>query len=135
MIQTGSLLLRVCGVLVLLAIAAGLLRGSLEEKREVRRVRAMLLTVQSALQNYHVDEEIYPRRMMKGAELVQFLEAEGFLEDPPANPWSGGVYADGEDWMQYRTDQLAETYELTVFFPGTEEVQFRLDSTKNQSLE
>ena len=63
------------------------------------------------------------------------LEAEGFLEDPPANPWSGGVYAEGEDWMQYRTDQLAETYELTVFFPGTEEVQFRLDSTKNQSLE
>jgi hypothetical protein len=43
--------------------------------------------------------------------------------------------ASEDDWLRYRTDSLAETYELTVLFPGTEEVEFRLDSTKNQSLE
>lgn len=131
-----SLLVRLAGGLVLIAIAATILWPPLAAKREERRVRAMLLTVQEALQNYHVDEEIYPRNPMPGAELIAFLKEEGFLEEPPENPWTRGAYeVGGEDRLRYRTDALAETYELTVSRPESDEVQFRLDSTENQSLE
>jgi len=130
-------ILRIAGLLIVLAIGAALLVPPLLEKRTERRVRTLLLAVQEGLQRYHVQEELYPKRMMTGRELIQLLADGGHLESPPANPWSGLPYADAaeDDWLRYRTDSLAETYELTVLFPGTEEVEFRLDSTKNQSLE
>lgn len=130
-------ILRLAGLLIVLAIGAALLVPPLWEKRTERRVRTLLLAVQEGLQRYHVKEELYPKRMMTGRELVQLLADGGHLESPPANPWSGRPYAAAaeDDWLRYRTDSLAETYELTVLFPGTEEVEFRLDSTKNQSLE
>ena len=128
---------RLAGVLFVLAIGAALLVPPLMEKRTERRVRTLLLAVQEGLQRYHVKEELYPKRMMTGRELIQLLSDGGHLESPPANPWGGLPYtfASEDDWLRYRTDSLAETYELTVLFPGTEEVEFRLDSTKNQSLE
>lgn len=128
---------RLAGLLVVLAIGAALLGPPLMQKRTERRVRTLLLVVQEGLQRYHVKEELYPKRMMTGRELIQLLRDGGHLETPPANPWSGRLYADGaeDDWLRYRTDSLAETYELSVLVPGTEEVEFRLDSTKNQSLE
>jgi len=130
-------ILRLAGLLIVLAVGAALLVPPLLEKRTERRVRTLLLAVQEGLQRYHVKEELYPKRMMTGHELIQLLADGGHLETPPANPWSGRPYADAaeDDWLRYRTDSLAETYELTVLFPGTEEVEFRLDSTKNQSLE
>jgi hypothetical protein len=130
-------ILRLAGLLIVLAIGAALLVPPLLEKRTERRVRTLLLAVQEGLQRYHVQEELYPKRMMTGRELIQLLGDGGHLESPPSNPWSGLPYADAaeDDWLRYRTDSLAETYELTVLFPGTEEVEFRLDSTKNQSLE
>ena len=132
-----SILLRITGLVGVLAIGAILLVPPWLEKRTERRVRGMLLTVQEALQRYHVKEELYPKRMMPGHELVKLLVEGGHFEDPPLNPWSGLPYAGTaeEDWLRYRTDGLAETYELTVLVPGTEEVAYRLDSTKNQSLE
>lgn len=121
-----------------LSLAAGVLVGiPLAEKREERRVRAMLLTVQEGLQNFHVKEEIYPRELMTGAQLVHFLTKEGFLKEPIVNPWTRKPFGnDGEpDGLRYRTDMIAETYELVVYRPGTEIEEFRLDSTENQSLE
>lgn len=130
-------LVRLVGLFAVLAAGAALLGPPLLEKRSERRVRAMLLAVQEGLQRYHVREEIYPRRMMAGGELVKLLVADGHLDAALANPWTGEPYAksEREDWLRYRTDGLAETYELSVLVPGTEEVRFRLDSTKNQSLE
>lgn len=129
--------LRLAGLLIVLAIGAALLVPPLMEKRSERRVRTLLLAVQEGLQRYHVKEELYPKRMMTGRELILLLGDGGHLETPLANPWSGRPYADSaeDDWLRYRTDSVAETYELTVLVPGTEEVKFRLDSTKNQSLE
>ncbi|MEM1440979.1 MAG: hypothetical protein AAGF67_01470 [Verrucomicrobiota bacterium] len=124
-------LLTVCGVgLVLISLP-------MAEKREERRIRGMLLTVQEALQNFHVKEEIYPRDLMTGAQLVHFLTKEGFLETEVENPWTKKPFGEkGEpDGLRYRTDLIAETYELVVYEPGTEIEQFRLDSTENQSLE
>ncbi len=97
----------------------------------------MLLEMQEALQKYHVEEELYPKRMMPGGELAQLLTDNGFLEEEVRNPWTGELYSEskGEDWLRYRTDGLAETYELIVSFPNSEQEQFRLDSTENQSLE
>lgn len=130
-------LLRALGLLVVVAIGATVFVPPFLEKRTERRVRAMLLAVQEALQRYHVKEELYPKRMMDGHELVALLVSGGHLDESLANPWTGRPYhsAKDEDWLRYRTDSLAETYELTVLSPGTERVQFRLDSTKNQSLE
>ncbi len=132
-----SFFIRLVGLLVVIS-AAGVLFGlPLAEKRTERRVRAMLLTVQEGLQRYHVAEELYPKKRMRGAELVKQLTDAGFLEKTLLNPWTGAPYLDeaGEDRLHYRTNSLAETYELVVYFSGTEEAQFRLDSTENQSLE
>lgn len=125
------------GLLAVLAIGVVLVGFPLAEKREERRIRVMLLAVQEALQNFHVKEEIYPRELMTGAQLVHFLKKEGFLEAELENPWTQKPFGEkGEpDGLRYRTDMIAETYELVVFRPGTEIEQFRLDSTENQSLE
>lgn len=137
MTKEGSTAVRSCGLLALAAVALVLIGMPLAGKQEERRIRAMLLTVQEALQNFHVKEEIYPRESMTGAGLVHFLTKEGFLPEPVRNPWTREPYGvEGEpDGLRYRTDSIAETYELVVYRPGTEIVQFRLDSTENQSLE
>lgn len=129
--------IRLVGLLVVIAAAVVLIGLPLADKRTERRVRSMLLTVQEGLQRYHVAEELYPKKRMSGAELVEQLAQGGFLEKTLANPWNGLPYigSAGEDRLHYRTNSLAETYELVVTFPGTEEAEFRLDSTENQSLE
>jgi hypothetical protein len=132
-----SIFIRLTGLLVVIAAAVVLIGLPLAEKRTERRVRAMLLAVQEGLQRYHVAEELYPKKRMSGAELVQQLSEGGFVEKTILNPWTGLPYAGnvGEDRLHYRTNSLAETYELVVTFTGTEEAEFRLDSTENQSLE
>lgn len=132
-----SILIRVFGLLAIIAGAALLLLPPLEQKRLEKRIRVTLLEVQTALQEYHVEEELYPRKMMTGSELVSLLAENDFLEKDVLNPWTKDVYSksEGRDYLSYKTDSLAETYELIVYYPGTEKEQFRLDSTENQSLE
>ncbi|MDF1824512.1 MAG: hypothetical protein P1U68_07705 [Verrucomicrobiales bacterium] len=135
--EAGSIFFRFSG-LFLIVLAGGVLIGfPIAEKREERRVRDMLLIVQEALQNYHVAEEIYPREFMTGSQLVHFLTKEECLDIEVVNPWTGVAFGDIDepDGLRYRTDSIAETYELVVYEPGTEIEQFRLDSTENQSLE
>ncbi len=133
----GKRWVRVVGLVLVLAAGAVLLWPRILEKRTERRVRAMLLSVQEGLQRYHVKEERYPKERMEGKALARLLIEGEHLAPDLQNPWTGLSYAgeEGEDWLRYRTDSLAETYELTVLSPGTEEAKFRLDSTKNQSLE
>lgn len=109
----------------------------LREKRLERRVYTLLLTTQEGLQRYHVREERYPSQAMDGGELVGLLVRGGDLPETMANPWTGRPYATDRsvDRLRYRTDGLAETYELTVLFPDRDEVRYRLDSTEHQSLE
>lgn len=125
------------GLAVVVAVGVGMFAPPLIEKRSERRVRTALLAVQEGLQRFHVREEIYPRRAMTGHELVELLVSGGHLDGELANPWTGRPYLSSpdDDWLRYRSDSLAETYELTVLVRGGEEVRFRLDSTKNQSLE
>lgn len=132
-----SLAVRAFGLLGLLAGGGVLFGLPLAEKREEVRIRAALLTLQEGLQRFHVREEIYPRQAMSGQALASFLAERGFLEEPVSNPWTGEPYADSPepDWLRYRTDQMAETYELVVTHRDSEEARFRLDSTENQSLE
>lgn len=129
--------MRFVGLLILIGAAAFLMASPIREARQERRVRSMLLDVQEGLQNYHISEELYPKQRMSGKALVSFLVDLGFLDETIVNPWTGEAYLDSEeeDWLKYNTDGLAETYELVVTYPGSEEVQFRLDSTENQSLE
>lgn len=135
--KSRSFVTRLLGLLLVATVGAFIFVPPLLAKREEYRVRALLLTLQEGLQNFHVKEEIYPRKMMKGSELAGFLIEQNFLDPDVLNPWTGEIYVDTEeeDWLRYRTGDLAETYELIVVFSGTEEVQFRLDSTENQSLE
>ncbi len=135
--KTKSIMLRIAGLSAVAVMAMVLIGFPLTEKRTERRVRATLLAVQEGLQRYHVKEERYPKKRMSGHELVTYLTATGFLDPALTNPWTGGAYLDPaeKDWLEYRTNSLADTYELVVSFPGSEKVQFRLDSTENQSLE
>lgn len=129
-------LFRALGLVLVTAVGAFLLAGPLRAERLEKRIRTLLLEVQEGLQRYHVAEELYPKRPMEGGELVKLLVDGKHLETLPANPWTGGSYGSGgEDWLRYRTDGAAETYELTVVAPDGETVLFRLDSTRNQSLE
>jgi hypothetical protein len=132
-----SLFIRSVGSLVLILAAGGLIGWPLAEKRNEHRIRAMLLMVQEGLQRYHVAEEVYPKKPMNGADLVKALTEGGFLETSLLNPWTGSPYLESAepDWMRYRTNSLADTYELVVYLPDSEEEQFRLDSTEHQSLE
>jgi hypothetical protein len=132
-----SIGIRAVGLILVFGVGLAIFVPPLLAKREEMRVRTMLLTIQEGLQNFHVKEEIYPRTAMSGTELAQFLAKAEFLDSEITNPWTGESYLEesDEDWLRYRTGDLAETYELIVYRAGTEDVQFRLDSTENQSLE
>ena len=65
---------RIAIPLVLAAAVLAFLLPAFAEKRLDRQVRATLLEVQEALQNYHVDEELYPTKTpMTGTELISIL--------------------------------------------------------------
>ncbi|MEQ1841620.1 MAG: hypothetical protein ABL994_14530, partial [Verrucomicrobiales bacterium] len=88
-IRCISALRRSAGLLLVFALGAILILPALNEKRTERRIRATLLAVQEGLQRYHVEEELYPKKMMSGHELVTLLAASGFLEPSLINPWTG----------------------------------------------
>lgn len=117
-------------------------RHSLQQRRFEIQSKQTLLEIQRALQDFHVDEEIYPRRTpMTGAQLVHFLVEAGHLEKPPLNPWTRAPYhiedPDQPDGITYHTDELAETYalECKALDPDTEAIAWQLDSTEHHSLE
>jgi hypothetical protein len=134
-----SFLIRSCLLAILIAGTVIALWPFFREIRHEHQVKAMLLEVQRALQEYHVAEELYPKDFpLTGAQLIQLLIETGHLENPPRNPWTGHPYRlDGaeEDHLTYRSDQLAETYELQALDPATGEPWMTLDSTEHQSLE
>ncbi len=132
-------------LLLTLTVAAAVLAFLLPafaEKRLDRQVRATLLEIQTALQNYHVAEELYPvRTPMTGAELIKLLQETGHLSSPPRNPWTGAPYSTDDDRssdvdrIRYRTDELAETYTLEALRPDSDDPHYTLDSTEHPSLE
>ncbi len=129
---------RLTGFFLLLAAVTGLLLPAFAAKRLDSGVKDLLREVQVALQNYHVDEEIYPRSRMTGAELIGLLDGGGYLEAVPMNPWRRDLYQmpeDSDDYLEYETDDLAETYTLIARKKGTDEVHHILDSTEHHSLE
>lgn len=103
------------------------------------RTQAMLLAVQSALQDFHVDQEQYiPREKLTGSEMISVLADFEFLETLPINPWTKQPWKlDGEepDYLVYQTDPNFETYSLRAMHPKTGEVYMELDSEENRSLE
>jgi len=133
-----KLLIRVAGTLLVAAGAFAILWSPVREKRLDDRVRGFLLEVQAGLQDYHVDEELYPTRPMRGKALIALLVEGEFLTAGIVNPWSGVRYlesADEDDRLRYRTNEVAETYELTALRPRSDTEHYRLDSVENQSLE
>lgn len=101
--------------------------------------RDMLLAVQSALQDYHVDQERYiPREKLSGTEVLSVLSDFDFLDELPINPWSGQKWKlDGEepDHLVYQTDPSFETYSLKAIDPKNGNAYMELDSEENRSLE
>ncbi len=133
-----SIFIRVVGLSFLCLLGALLLWQPVQRKQLDGRVKVFLLEVQTALQGYHVKEELYPEKPMTGRQLIILLVREKFLPGDLENPWAQKPYSvtrQEDDWLKYRTDELAETYELIALLPGTEEVHFRLDSLENHSLE
>ena len=128
-------------VIALIAIVIPV-RHSLEQRRFELQSKRTLLEIQRALQEYHVQEEIYPRRTpMTGAQLVQFLADSGHLRNRPLNPWTNEPYRIEDpgqpDGITYRTDELAETYALECrsLDPEREAIAWQLDSSEHHSLE
>lgn len=109
------------------------------EKRLEHRSGDMLLTVQAALQDYHVAQERYiPRAELSGTQLITVLADFEYLTELPLNPWTGETWRlDGEepDHLVYRTDPNFETYSLSTTDPKTGKTLLELDSEANHSLE
>lgn len=116
-----------------------LIFDGLNQVKKEAKMRAMLLSVQSALQDYHVDQERYiPREKLSGQEIISVLSDFEFLDPLPLNPWSGKTWKlDGQepDHLVYETDPNFETYALKVLDPKTGKVLMEIDSEENPSLE
>ena len=117
-------------------------RRAIETRRFEITSKQTVLEIQRALQNYHVDEELYPRRTpMTGSQVIQFLIDSGHLEKPPLNPWTRQPYrvdAPAQpDGIHYHTDELAETYALESAGKSLtpDAPLWQLDSTEHHSLE
>ncbi len=127
---------------ILTLIVGGLLwlvsRGVQTVQHE-HRVRTMLLEVQAALQDYHVDQERYiPREELTGAQMIGVLADFGFLKPLPLNPWTNQPWKlDGTepDFLRYTTDPNFETYSIQALDPKTGGVLLEIDSVSHQSLE
>ncbi|NNE93917.1 MAG: hypothetical protein HKN23_19885 [Verrucomicrobiales bacterium] len=129
---------RIAGILLLLTVSLGILFPAFAERRLDSEVKQLLLEVQTALQNYHVKEELYPKSKMSGAGLINLLVETGHLDSPPQNPWTRQIYQvpdDPNDYLEYETDEFAETYTLIARRTGSDDVHHILDSTEHHSLE
>lgn len=136
-----SLWIRATIFVLIAGAAAALLVPLFQVIRHEQQVKSVMLEIQRALQEWHVAEEVYPRRSpMTGAELISLLLESGHLETAPHNPWTGHPYEGAietpeTDRIRYSTDELAETYSLRALNRTNEEVFLELDSTEHQSLE
>lgn len=130
---------RAAWLLLILAGLAWPVTHAIHSKRQENQVRTLLLTVQRALQEYHVSQERYiPRQELTGNELIAVLADFGFLKKLPLNPWSGVPWKlDGKepDFLRYRTDPNFETYALSALDSKTGQVFLEIDSVKQPSIE
>lgn len=129
-------------MLILALIAAGMIAIMLPARNRVRleyQSKQTLLEIQKSLQKFHVEAEAYPTKSpMTGADLIQYLMNAGHMKEPPLNPYTLKTYNLKEqepDRIVYQTDELAETYSLSILEPESEKPLFLIDSTKHHSLE
>ena len=140
-LSVRSILVRTILFAVFAAAAITLLVPGFRSIRHEHQVKGLLLEIQRSLQDWHVAEEVYPRKTpMTGAELIGLLIESGKLEASPLNPWTGQLYQPGEeteatDRIRYSTDELAETFALKALNRDDDEVFLQIDSTEHQSLE
>tara|TARA_R110002096_G_scaffold54517_5_gene140541 strand:- start:10939 stop:11343 length:405 start_codon:yes stop_codon:yes gene_type:complete len=122
---------------LVLGLGSLLLRG-VQSVRHEQQTRTMLLQIQAAVQDYHVDQERYvPREELTGSQLIGVLSDFGFLKELPINPWTRETWKlDGEepDFLRYATDPNFETYALRALDPRTGEVLLEIDSVEQPSL-
>ncbi|MDF1811350.1 MAG: hypothetical protein P1V20_04025 [Verrucomicrobiales bacterium] len=130
---------RILWLTVFVTSLGWLIFDGLNQVKKEAEMRTMLLSVQSALQDYHVDQERYiPREKLSGQEIISVLSDFEFLDPLPLNPWSGKTWKlDGKepDHLVYETDPNFETYALKVLDPKTGKVLMEIDSEENPSLE
>ena len=130
---------RIFWLLIFVTGLGWVVASGIQKVRFEAEIRRMLLSVQTALQDYHVDQERYiPREKLTGTEIITVLSDFEFLDELPPNPWSGTAWKlDGEepDHLVYETDPNFETYALKALDPKSGEVMMELDSEENPSLE
>ena len=137
--STPNWLRRFAWLLLMSGLLAWPVANSLHRVQQTHRVRTLLLTVQRALQDYHVDQERYvPRPQLRCAALIAVLAAFGFLKPLPLNPWTGAPWKlDGNepDHLRYASDAEFRTYALRSLDPKTGKVLLEIDSVHHPSLE
>lgn len=116
-----------------------LISDGMRQVRLEADTRSMLLSVQTALQDYHVDQERYiPRQNLSGTEIITVLSDFDLLNELPLNPWTAIQWKlDGvePDHLVYETDPNFETYALRALDPESGEIVMEIDSESNPSLE
>lgn len=128
--------------ILLILLIVGFVTIVLPARNRVRvehQSKQTLLTLQQALQKFHVEDEAYPKKTpMSGEELIQFLLESKHLGSPPINPITLLPYtfeSGEEDHIVYTTDELAETYSLKITKADSDDILFIVDSTEHHSLE
>ena len=137
--KNRNLLIRGVALVAITAALFFTLRPARDHIRLEHQTKQTLLTIQEALQKFHVEDEAYPKKSpMPGAELIQFLMETTHLKSPPLNPATLRPYSfapDEPDRIIYTTDELAETYSLKALKPDSDDTLLIVDSTEHQSLE
>lgn len=137
--STPNWLRRIAWLTFMSGLLAWPVASGIHRVQETHRVRQLLLTVQHALQEYHVDQERYvPRPQLRGAELIAVLADFGFLKPLPLNPWTGTRWQlDGRepDHLRYESDPEFRTYALRSLDPKSGKVLLEIDSVRHPSLE
>ncbi|MFA5928344.1 MAG: prepilin-type N-terminal cleavage/methylation domain-containing protein [Candidatus Margulisiibacteriota bacterium] len=89
-----------------------------QDKAKETAVRAVALSLQNALENYNIDNGIYPAGNNLGAaQLYQALSAGNYLRRPIVNPFTGQAYTAGDSSgkVVYSYDSAEGQYQLTAY--------------------
>ncbi len=87
--------------------------GKAQDKAREASVRAVMHTLQLAVESYAVDEGVYPELSAASVdELYEVLSENGYLRSLPKNPFTGSGYssADSAGQVTYTFDSSTQCY-------------------------
>ena len=90
---------------------------SIQDRAKEVSVKAIVLSVQNALENYQIDSGQYPNGSdLPISDLCEILIADGYLTQTPTNPFTGANYTadDTSGQITYSYDSNTGVYSISA---------------------